>query len=374
MRMRQIAALAVASTMLTAAPAMAAPPPNDPFAGAVALGDAPVETSGTNFGASRESGEPLNGLQSVWYAFRPTVSGRVAVEVASATFNERVLGVYTGAAVTALQPAGAAQGVEARVAIDAVAGETYWIAVARTYENGPFKLRIRPMPLPAHDAFDDALTMRVPFVHAGNLADATPELGETDAAHSVWYRFRPRRSGTYWLDATGTCAVATLYSGGTVDGLRAVRPGRGNGLKLRRGRIYHAAVDCGSPGYGDYSVRLSDGSVEGEGVELEVVAGQTLDNARGRGVRLNVSAARTVEIAVELRVSRSTARRLGLESRVIGRLEGRLNANRARPAAVRMTRAARRAVAEESTLNATIRLELPESEVPDRFIEVPVTL
>ena len=203
-----------------------------------------------------------------------------------------MLGVYTGAAVTALAPAGVAHGAEARVAVDAAAGETYWIAVARTYEAGPFKLRIRPMPLPANDAFDDALTMRVPFVHAGNLADASSELGEADGTHSVWYRFRPRRTGTYWLEATGTCAVARLYSGGAVDDLRAVRAGRRNSFRLRRGRIYHAAVDCSAPGYGDYAVRLSDGSIEGEGVELEVIAGQTLDSVRASGVRLNVSAAR----------------------------------------------------------------------------------
>ena len=59
---------------------------------------------------------------------------------------------------------------------------------------------------------------------------------------------------------------------------------------------------------------------------------------------------------------------------MIGRLEGRLDANRPRPAAVRLTRVARRTLANESTLSATIRLELPESEVPDRFIEVPVML
>ena len=41
---------------------------------------------------------------------------------------------------------------------------------------------------------------------------------------------------------------------------------------------------------------------------------------------------------------------------------------------MRLTRAARRALEDESALNATIRLELPESEVPDRFMEVPVTL
>ena len=371
----RLGTIAVATWMaVVAAPASAAPPPNDAFDAATPLGDAPLETSGTTFGASRESGEPLNGVQTVWYAFQPATNGRVAVEVATDNFSERVLGVYTGAAVTALQPIGSSQGVEARLAFDAAAGETYRISVARTYQTGPFKLRIRPMPLPANDAFDDARTMGVPFVHTGNLADATAEFGEDDASHSVWYRFRARRTGTHWLEATGTCATAKLFSGGSVDEMRAVEPRRRGGYRLRRGRIYHASVDCSAPGYGDYEVRLSDGSIAGDGVELEVVPGQTVDSVRARGLRLTVSAARAVEMAVELRVSKTTARGLGLESRVIGRLKGKLAANVARPAAVRLTREARRALEGQSAVNATIRLQLPESPIPDEVLNVPVTL
>ena len=59
-----------------------------------------------------------------------------------------------------------------------------------------------------------------------------------------------------------------------------MEPRRRGGYRLRRGRIYHASVDCSSPGYGDYGVRLSDGSIAGDGVELEVVPGQTVDSVR----------------------------------------------------------------------------------------------
>jgi hypothetical protein len=287
--------------------------------------------------------------------------------------TDRLLGVYTGSVVTALQPIGSGQGVEARAAFEATAGETYRIAVARTWQSGPFKLRIRPMPLPANDAFDDAQTMGVPFVHAGNLADATSELGEANASHSVWYRFRPRRSGAYWLQATGTCASVMLYTGSSVDDLKPVVPS-GNSFRLRRGRIYHAAVDCGGSSFGDYQLRLSDGTIKGDGVELELLPDQTLDSVRARGVRLSVSAARSVEIEIQLRVTRRTARRLGLDSRVIGRLRGHLAAGEPKPAAVRLTRQARRALARETRLIATVRLELPQSTARDRVLEVPVSL
>jgi hypothetical protein len=371
----RLGTIAVAAWMaIVAAPAAATPPPNDLFDAATVLGDAPVEVTGTNVGASREAGEPLNGLQTVWYAFRPTASRRVAVEVAPVgPVTDRLVGVYTGSGVAALQPIGTGHGGEARVGFEATAGETYRIAVARTWQSGPFTLRIRPMAVPVNDAFDDAQTMGVPFVHAGNLADATSELGEAGAVHSVWYRFRPRRSGAYWIQATGTCASATLYTGSSVDELRAVVPS-GNGFRLRRGRIYHAAVDCGGSSFGDYELRLSDGTIKGDGVELEVLPDQTVDSLRVRGARLRLSVARSVEIAVQLRVTRGTARRLGLGSRVIGRLRGHLIAGEPKPAAVRLTRQARRSLAGETRLLATIRLELPQSTARDRFLEVPVSL
>jgi hypothetical protein len=51
----RLGTIAVAAWMAVVdAPAAAAPPPNDRFDGATPLGDAPVEISGTNVGASRE--------------------------------------------------------------------------------------------------------------------------------------------------------------------------------------------------------------------------------------------------------------------------------------------------------------------------------
>ena len=365
---------AAAWMAVIAAPAVATPPPNDLFENAMPLGDPPVEASTTTFSASRQPGEPIHGLQTVWYAYRPTVSGRVAVEAQAPDHSPRVVAVYTGLSLHDLVRVGIGESSEARVAFDATAGETYWIATGRTYTTGPYVVRIRPMPLASNDAFDDAITLRVPGEHAGNLADATAELGERGGEHTVWYRFRARRTGRHWLAATGGCANVSLHKGPSVNDLEPVKMGRFGDFQARRARVYHASIDCPFPGFGDYRIRLSDGSIQGDGVEMAIDAGQTLETVRSRGLRLSVSATRRVEIDLELRVSRATARRLGLDDQVLGSTRGKITPGRPLPAAVRLSREARRAVDGQEALKATVRLELTKSSVPERFASLPVTL
>ncbi len=107
---------------------------------------------------------------------------------------------------------------------------------------------------------------------------------------------------------------------------------------------------------------------------MAVAPDQTVESVRGRGLRLSLSAESRAEVALELRVSRSTARSLGLRNRVIGRASGRVTGGRTLTAAIRITRAAKRALDGESALSATVRLELPKSRVPERFLSAGVTL
>jgi hypothetical protein len=373
----KLGGVAVALWMAVAvAPAAAAAPPNDMFENATPLGDAPVQVSATTGGASVQPGEPVHGRQTVWHAFRPTVSSRVAVETVTSDGSDRVLGVYTGPSLAALASVGSSRHVQARVAFDAVAGETYWISTGRTYNTGPFLLRIRPMPLPPNDAFDAAITLSpAGGQHAGNLADATAEFGEEGGEHTVWYRVRAPRTGRMWITTSGGCAYASLYQGRTVDELELLRSGSWMRFDARRGRVYRISVDCNyQPGYGDYAIRISDGSIAGEGVEMTLADGQTLDSVRSSGLRLTVSALSRAEVDLELRVSRSTARSLGLDSRVIGRTHGRVQSGRPLPAVVRLTRRARRALDGETAVDATVVLELPKAPVRDRFLSQAVTL
>jgi hypothetical protein len=152
------------------------------------------------------------------------------------------------------------------------------------------------------------------------------------------------------------------------------RPGCRSGIKARRGRQYRLAVDCGVPRTGDFVLSVSDGSIKGKGVKLAVDPGQSVDGLREDGLRMTVSTKRRVGVGIELQVSRRTARRLGLDSRVLGRMSGAVDYNKALPAVLRVSRAARAALAGEEHLKATVRLEILHSDAPNRVLTVPVEL
>jgi hypothetical protein len=121
------------------------PPPNDDFSHAEPLtGDPPFTVFGRIGSATAEPGEPLaDSLHSVWYAYRPTTSGKVYVTAgggctqrADLCGNSGVYGVYTGDRVDALTRIDTIPGRPRWTEVDAVAGKTYWISVA-TYAPAP---------------------------------------------------------------------------------------------------------------------------------------------------------------------------------------------------------------------------------------------
>ena len=382
MRSKTWCALAVTAGTLVGVPAAsaAAPPANDAFETPAVLGDATV--TGTVREATRQADEPEHGARSVWYVHTPSKSGRVAVRLLAAGYG-RTVAVYTGSDLTALQRVGQAHdnGYGARVALDAVAGRQYLIAVATRCPGcsvTDFNLEVRPAPVPANDDFAAARTLRIPGEYKGNAADATSELGEAERhRHSLWYRIKPRRTGNLTLDLDGTrCGGAgmTLYTGDELQRLRRVRRGDPIRLVARKGRVYRLAVDCTRPGLGDFVLSLSDGSIKGKGVKLAVRPGQTVDSVRANGLRMTVSARRRVGVGIELEVTRATARRLGLESTVLGKTSGPVDYGKSLPVDLRLTRAARRALADVESLKATVRLEILRSDAPNRVLTVPVKL
>lgn len=381
MRSKTLCALAVTAGTLTAVPAAsaAAPPANDAFETPATLGDTSV--TGTVRDATRQAGEPEHGSHSVWYLHRASTSGRVAVRLAPV--GGGTVSVYTGASLATLQPVGRAfdNGYGARVAFDAVAGQDYRIAVANRCEGcgtRPFSLEVRPAPLPANDDFSAARTIRIPGDYKGNAADATAELGEAERhRHSVWYRIKPRRTGKLTIDLDGRkCGGSsmTLYTGSELPSLHRVRSGRPIRLNAKRDRVYRLVVDCTRPGLGDFVVSLSDGSIKGKGVKLAVTPKQTVDSVLANGLRMTVSAKRRVGVGIDLRVSSATARRLGLKTRILGRTSGAVDYGKSLPAVIRLSGAARRALADTEHLKATVRLEILRTDAPNRVLTVPVSL
>jgi hypothetical protein len=114
-----------------------AAPANDAFAAAQLLQGATGTVTGTNVGATKETGEPAqagnSGGASVWYSWTPSASGSVTIDTTGSSFDT-TLGVYTGTSVGALTLRAAnddaSSGVlTSRVTLTVTAGTTYRISV-----------------------------------------------------------------------------------------------------------------------------------------------------------------------------------------------------------------------------------------------------
>lgn len=127
----------------------AVPPPpqpaNDNFVSAQAITGCSGSVTGTNVGATRESGEPNHspdnggGNRSVWYAWQAPASTNVTFTTAGSGFDT-VLGVYIGNSVGSLSPIEKADDNSSTdktstVTFTAAAGAIYRIAVDG-YNNG----------------------------------------------------------------------------------------------------------------------------------------------------------------------------------------------------------------------------------------------
>jgi hypothetical protein len=132
---------------------VAAPPPNDNFASAQFITGCSGSVSGTNVGATSESGETNHlsstsdndggGRRSVWYRWLAPSNSSVTITTLGSTFDT-VLGVYTGGTVDSTAVIGqhddiggsdTATNKTSSVTFNAAAGTMYMIAVDG-YDNG----------------------------------------------------------------------------------------------------------------------------------------------------------------------------------------------------------------------------------------------
>ncbi|HKR14418.1 MAG TPA: NF038122 family metalloprotease [Pyrinomonadaceae bacterium] len=124
-----------------------APPPNDNFSAAQAVSGCSGTTTGTNVGATSESGEPNHspdnngGTRSIWYSWTAPTTGQATVTTAGSTYDT-IMGVYTGNAVNSLTLIGKnddetpGQTLTSRVTFNTIAGTVYRIAVDGYNNNG----------------------------------------------------------------------------------------------------------------------------------------------------------------------------------------------------------------------------------------------
>jgi hypothetical protein len=115
-------------------------PSNDNFSNAIALTASSGTTSGTNVGATRETGEPQAGglgTTSVWWRWTAPATGTTTFDTVGSSFDT-YLSVYTGSSLSALslidQDDDGGGSLTSRVTFPAVANTVYYIAVTGFHE------------------------------------------------------------------------------------------------------------------------------------------------------------------------------------------------------------------------------------------------
>ena len=136
-----VVGLRVTGLVITTIPAIVYPrpttsPPNDLFSNAQTISGPSGRVTGSNVGATDETGEPGFGISSssVWWQWQATSSGGVTIDTIGSSFDT-TLGVYTGTRVDTLTTLGENDdavefGGASRVTLTVTAGTVYRLRVA----------------------------------------------------------------------------------------------------------------------------------------------------------------------------------------------------------------------------------------------------
>ncbi|MCX6879930.1 MAG: hypothetical protein NTW21_39925 [Verrucomicrobia bacterium] len=224
---------------LTVTVALQPPPGNDDFANATALtGTSATVSTATNLSASMESGEPNHagrtGGHSVWWTWTAPAAGHFVV-AATGEFN-KLLGIYTGGAVSALTEVARGYGTTgspAQAGFDATAGTVYHFAVdGEGGSSGSFALELKLPPL--NDDFANRFTLTGSSASAtANTTTATKETGEPNHAgesggKSLWWTWTAPAAGRVVITVTTTTGLdpaVAVYTGTDLVSLTAIASG-----------------------------------------------------------------------------------------------------------------------------------------------------
>ena len=253
------------NTVRTGVPSL--PPPNDNFAGAVALSGVSGTLEGNNIVATVEAGEPQHagyvGGHSVWYQWTAPQTGVFSFKAVNAPFTT-LLAIYTGSEVERLTVvASAAYGQTAM--FRAVAGTTYRIAVdGLNGATGAFTLFWAQITNgPSNDDFANPQRLSGTTGSVGGTTEeATVEPGEPNHAgisgyHSIWYSWTAPADGRFNFDDAGSSygTVLAIYTGSAVDALTlAGESGNYSGtsrvsIQAIAGTTYQIALDSWQPNF-----------------------------------------------------------------------------------------------------------------------------
>jgi len=311
-----VVALVAACALVSAAGVSArraAAPANDMFANAQVISGTSGTTSGSNVGATKESGEPNHagnsGGASIWYRWTPTASGSVTIDTLGSSFDT-LLAVYTGSAVNQLTSVASNDdccgGRQSKLTFGASAGTTYQIAVdGYNKATGSVTLDWNQTAGPANDMFANGQAISgTSGTTSGSNVAATKESGEPNHAGnsggaSIWYRWTPTASGSVTIDTLGSSfdTLLAVYTGSAVNQLTSVASnddccgGRQSKVTFAAagGTTYQIAVDGYNAATG--SVTLDWNQTAGPANDM-FANGQTLPGTSGTATGSNVGASK----------------------------------------------------------------------------------
>ncbi len=222
--------------------------PNDNFASAVAIDGPGGSTQGSNFGATKESGEPSHagnvGGKSVWFRWTPPYAGTYTFTTDSSNFNT-LLAVYAGVDVgnlaeVAANDDAAWNNLRSSVTFAAQAGATYSIAIDGkkfSYSgaaSGSYVLdwssQSGSPTGPANDFFGNPQQLvGASGAVSGTTVGAAKESGEPAHAGnaggaSVWYSWTAPANGTATISTGGSTfdTLLAAYTGSALGALAQV--------------------------------------------------------------------------------------------------------------------------------------------------------
>jgi subtilisin family serine protease len=249
---------------------LSGPPENDNLARAAVLADVPAIVISNSLNASAEADEPPHAGQparrSLWWKWTARADGRVVFATEYTVFDA-VIAVYTSPSgspvmedliLLAENDDNNFGGTWAEVKFEAVAGETYYIAVDHKSgeESVAWLNAFRPE---ANDDFADRFLLPGDAFsqNAMNIL-ATFEAGEPDhdgngSGYSLWWEWIPDSSGDFLITTEGSMlpTVLGVYTGDLVDRLAAVASDSHSGpeaasqvvVRAVAGQPYQIAVD-----------------------------------------------------------------------------------------------------------------------------------
>ena len=208
-------------------------PDNDNFLDSEILFGISDSDSGTNVGATEQSGEPnhanIEGGNSVWWSWTAPTSGEVTINTVGSDFDT-ILAAYTGASVSNLTEIASnddsGDSRQREIVFDAVGGTTYHFAVDGYLEatgNIAIDLSLETIAV-ENDNLSNSISLSGSSASTtGNNINATLESGETSHAgnsggSSLWWNWTAPGSGLVTINTFNSSfdTLLAAYTGSSI--------------------------------------------------------------------------------------------------------------------------------------------------------------